>query len=102
MTATEPQLQEGRIVGIAGPVVDIQFPPNALPPINSGVEFDVTVDGETTVVMAEVAQHLGDGRIRVVSLKPTDGLRRAASPFATWAMVSRSPSAMSRSATSGT
>ncbi len=76
MTATEPQLKEGRIVGIAGPVVDIQFPPNSLPPINSGVEFDVTVDGETTVVMAEVAQHLGDGRIRVVALKPTDGLRR--------------------------
>ncbi|MEM9651705.1 MAG: F0F1 ATP synthase subunit beta, partial [Actinomycetota bacterium] len=76
MTATEPQLKDGRIVAIAGPVVDIEFPPGALPEINSAVEFDVTVDGETTTVMAEVAQQLGNGRVRGVALKPTDGLQR--------------------------
>ncbi len=76
MTATEPQLKEGRIVGIAGPVVDIEFPPGALPEINAAVEFDVVVDGETTAVMAEVAQQLGNSRIRAIALKPTDGLRR--------------------------
>ena len=45
MTATEPQLKDGRIVGIAGPVVDVEFPPGHLPEINSQLEFDVTVAG---------------------------------------------------------
>ncbi len=76
MTVTEPQLKEGRIVGIAGPVVDVEFPPSNLPEINGAVEFDVEVAGEVTAVMAEVAQHLGNGRIRAVAMKPTDGLRR--------------------------
>ena len=76
MTATEPQLKEGRIVGIAGPVVDVEFPPGDLPEINNAIEFDVEIGGETIVVMAEVAQQLGRGRVRAVALKPTDGLRR--------------------------
>jgi F-type H+-transporting ATPase subunit beta len=78
MTMTEPStnLAEGRIVGIAGPVVDVEFPRGELPEINFAVEFDVEIDGEVTVVMAEVAQHLGGGRVRAVALKPTDGLRR--------------------------
>jgi F-type H+-transporting ATPase subunit beta len=76
MTATEPQLKTGRIVGIAGPVVDVEFPPGALPEINNAIAFDVTIEGETTRVMAEVAQQLGDGRVRAVALKPTDGLTR--------------------------
>ena len=78
MTMTEPStnLADGRIVGIAGPVVDVEFPRGELPEINFAVEFDVEIDGETSVVMAEVAQHLGNGRIRAVALKPTDGLRR--------------------------
>jgi len=76
MTVTEPQLKEGRIVAIAGPVVDAEFPSGSLPSINHAVEFDVNVDGEVTVVTAEVAQHLGRGRIRAVAMKPTDGLRR--------------------------
>ena len=76
MTATEPQLKTGRIVGIAGPVVDIEFPPSALPEINNAVRFDVTIDDVTTSVMAEVAQQLGNGRVRAIALKPTDGLKR--------------------------
>ncbi|MEZ5228260.1 MAG: F0F1 ATP synthase subunit beta [Acidimicrobiales bacterium] len=76
MTATEPQLKDGRIVGIAGPVVDVEFPPDSLPKINTAIEFDVDVAGETTVVRAEVAQQLGDSRVRAVAMKPTDGLRR--------------------------
>ncbi len=76
MTATEPQLKDGRIVGIAGPVVDVEFPPDSLPRINTAIEFDVEVAGETTIVRAEVAQQLGDSRVRAVALKPTDGLRR--------------------------
>jgi F-type H+-transporting ATPase subunit beta len=76
MTATEPQLKEGRIVAIAGPVVDVEFPSGHLPEINHAVEFDVEVGGQNITVVAEVAQHLGRGRVRAVALKPTDGLRR--------------------------
>jgi F-type H+-transporting ATPase subunit beta len=76
MTATEPQLKQGRIVAIAGPVVDVEFPPDHLPEINHAIEFDVTVDGRTVTVMAEVAQQIGRGRVRAVAMKPTDGLRR--------------------------
>ncbi len=76
MTESSTNLAQGRVVGIAGPVVDVEFPRGELPEINDAVEFDVEIDGETNVVMAEVAQHLGGGRVRAVALKPTDGLRR--------------------------
>ncbi len=76
MTESSTNLAPGRIVAIAGPVVDVEFPRGELPEINFAVEFDVEIDGKTTVVMAEVAQHLGGGRVRAVALKPTDGLRR--------------------------
>ncbi len=76
MTATEPQLKDGRIVGIAGPVVDVEFPPDSLPKINTAIEFTINVAGDDIVVRAEVAQQLGDSRVRAVAMKPTDGLRR--------------------------
>jgi F-type H+-transporting ATPase subunit beta len=76
MTMTDNQLQEGRVVGIAGPVIDVEFPPGALPELNAAVEFDVEIEGETQKILAEVAQQLGHGRVRAVCLKPTDGLKR--------------------------
>ncbi|HYN35275.1 MAG TPA: F0F1 ATP synthase subunit beta [Ilumatobacteraceae bacterium] len=76
MTESTTDLKDGRIVGIAGPVVDVEFPRGALPELNSAVEFDIVLEGETITVMAEVAQQLGEGRIRAVCLKPTDGLVR--------------------------
>ncbi len=69
-------LKEGRIVAIVGPVVDVEFPPDALPEINFALEFDIVVDDQTIVVTAEVAQHIGHNRIRAIAMKPTDGLRR--------------------------
>lgn len=78
MTMTENELQSGRVVGIAGPVIDVEFPRGALPEINTALEFDVTLEGDTIVVLAEVAQQLGNGRVRAVCMKPTDGLVRGA------------------------
>jgi len=78
MTVTEPELKDGRIVAIAGPVVDVEFPPGALPGINTALEFTITADGEDTIVRAEVAQQIGDGRVRAIAMKPTDGLVRGA------------------------
>jgi F-type H+-transporting ATPase subunit beta len=78
MTMTENDRKEGRVVAIAGPVIDVEFPRGSLPELNSAVEFEVTLEGETTTVLAEVAQQLGNGRVRAVCLKPTDGLTRGA------------------------
>ena len=75
-SVTEGDLKSGRIVGIAGPVVDVEFPPDGLPPINTQIEFNVEVDGETINVPAEVAQQIGDSRVRAIAMKPTDGLTR--------------------------
>ena len=77
MTMTDtPSLKAGRIVAIAGPVVDVEFPPGAIPGINTALEFDIVIEGTTTHVRAEVAQQIGDSRVRAIALKPTDGLRR--------------------------
>ena len=81
MTATaEPttELKNGRVVAIYGPVVDVEFPPDALPEINHALEMDIELEGETITVTAEVAQQIGEGRVRAVCLKPTDGLTRGA------------------------
>ena len=67
---------EGRVVAIAGPVVDVEFPPGTLPEINFAVELELEVDGERSTITAEVAQQIGEGRVRCICLRPTDGLRR--------------------------
>jgi len=79
MTMTEDNAtatKDGRVVAIAGPVIDVEFPRGSLPELNSAVEFDIQLDGETIKVLAEVAQQLGGSRVRAVCLKPTDGLVR--------------------------
>ena len=73
---TDTALTEGRIVGIAGPVIDAEFPQGELPEINTALEFDVVVDGSTVTIVAEVAQQIGDSRVRAIAMKPTDGLTR--------------------------
>ena len=75
----EPQanrLKDGRVVSIAGPVVDVEFPPDSIPEINFALEFTVDVEGDEVVITAEVAQHIGNFRVRAIAMKPTDGLRR--------------------------
>ena len=76
MAPEKTTLETGRVVAIAGPVVDIEFPPHALPEINHAVEMDIVIDGETVVVTGEVAQQIGEGRVRCVCMKPTEGLVR--------------------------
>ncbi len=76
MTENEPKLKDGRVIAIAGPVVDIEFPHDAIPEINFAVEMTIEVGGESVVVTAEIAQQLGHGRVRAVCMKPTDGLQR--------------------------
>ncbi len=72
------ELKEGRVVAIAGPVIDVEFPPDGLPEINAALETDIELEGEAITITAEVAQQIGDSRVRAICLKPTDGLRRGA------------------------
>jgi F-type H+-transporting ATPase subunit beta len=78
VTENETKLKEGRVVAIAGPVVDIEFPHDGIPEINHAVQMTIDIAGESVVVTAEIAQQLGFGRVRAVCLKPTDGLTRGA------------------------
>ncbi len=71
-------MSRGRIVKVAGPVVDVEFPPETLPEISHALEVDVAVGDETQTITCEVAQHLGESRVRAIALKPTDGLVRGA------------------------
>jgi F-type H+-transporting ATPase subunit beta len=68
----------GRVVQIIGPVVDVEFEEQHLPPIYQALRitsegFDVP---EPIDVVCEVQQHLGEGRVRAVSMLPTDGMVR--------------------------
>jgi F-type H+/Na+-transporting ATPase subunit beta len=78
MTVTEDttKLKDGRVVAIAGPVIDVEFPPDGVPSINTALEMTITVDGQAQQVRAEVAQQIGESRVRAICLRPTDGLVR--------------------------
>jgi F-type H+-transporting ATPase subunit beta len=73
-------MNEGRIVEVIGPVVDVEFAPGKLPAIFSALEVpekqltDIVSYSQRLVL--EVAQHLGESRVRSVALSATDGLTR--------------------------
>jgi F-type H+-transporting ATPase subunit beta len=67
---------DGRIIRVTGPVVDVEFPPGDLPEINHALTFERESAGRTVTVTAEVAQHIGDHRVRAVCMQPTDGVMR--------------------------
>ncbi len=73
-----PDTNTGTVVQVIGPVVDVQFAENKLPKIYNAVR--ITSDGfkvpEPLDVVTEVQQHLGEGRVRCVAMKPTEGLVR--------------------------
>jgi F-type H+-transporting ATPase subunit beta len=73
----------GRVARVIGPVVDIEFPADAMPEIYNAlhVELDLSDQGEgegASVLTLEVALHLGDNLVRAISMQPTDGLVRGA------------------------
>ncbi len=68
----------GRIVKVAGPVIDVEFPADALPEINTAIEVDIEIGGEQRTVISEVAAQLGDSQVRAVAMAPTDGIVRGA------------------------
>jgi F-type H+-transporting ATPase subunit beta len=68
----------GRVEQVTGVVIDAVFPDD-LPGIYSAVTIETAAgdgDGETTELVCEVQQHLGDDRVRAVAMDATDGIRR--------------------------
>ncbi|MDQ3907907.1 MAG: F0F1 ATP synthase subunit beta, partial [Acidobacteriota bacterium] len=68
----------GKVVQVIGPVIDVEFDEKHLPPIytalrvvSEGFEVPHPID-----IVCEVEQHLGEGRVRTVSMKPTEGVVR--------------------------
>jgi F-type H+-transporting ATPase subunit beta len=68
----------GKVIQVAGPAVDIQFAEGQVPVIYTAIR--ITSEGfdapEPIDVVCEVAQHLGEGRVRTIALQPTDGMVR--------------------------
>ncbi|EAT58599.1 F0F1 ATP synthase subunit beta [Chlorobium sp. BLA1] len=69
-------MQEGKISQIIGPVVDVDFPEGRLPSILDALTI-TRPDG--TKLVLETQQHLGEERVRTVSMESTDGLVRGTS-----------------------
>jgi F-type H+/Na+-transporting ATPase subunit beta len=68
----------GKVIQVAGPAVDIEFPEGQIPVIRTAIRitsagFDVP---EPINIICEVAQHIGESRVRTIALQPTDGLVR--------------------------
>jgi len=76
--STATQTAIGKVIQVAGPAVDIQFPEGQIPVIYTAIR--ITSEGfnvpDPIDIVCEVAQHIGEGRVRTIALKPTDGLVR--------------------------
>ncbi|MEO0108956.1 MAG: F0F1 ATP synthase subunit beta, partial [candidate division WOR-3 bacterium] len=77
-SATQLPPGKGRVVQVIGPVVDIEFPEGRLPEIENAVviEREKVLADQTAELVLEVAQQIGDRRVRCIALASTDGLRR--------------------------
>jgi F-type H+-transporting ATPase subunit beta len=67
-------MADGKVTQIIGTVVDVEFPPDALPGLYNAIEIDMA--GDTLV--AEVEQHMGNNWVRCLAMDATEGLRRGA------------------------
>lgn len=66
----------GKVIQIIGPVIDCEFEEQHLPKIYNCVIIEGEAGGNTIRVSTEVQQHLGESRVRCISMQPTDGMVR--------------------------
>ena len=74
----------GTVIQIMGPVLDIRFGENQLPQLLSAIE----VPNGDNIIVAEVAQHIGDNVVRCIAMSSTDGLQRGTPATDTGAPIS--------------
>src|SRR3954466_11132816 len=68
----------GRVARVIGPVVDVEFPEDSIPEMYNALKVDLTLGDVTTTITLEVSLHIGEGMVRAISMRPTDGLVRGA------------------------
>ena len=78
----------GRVARVIGPVLDIEFSSDSMPAIYNALLVDTVVAGTSETLTLEVAQHIGDGMVRAISLRPTDGVVRGSTVTDTGASIS--------------
>jgi F-type H+-transporting ATPase subunit beta len=77
MAAT--QANQGKVIQVIGPVVDVEFPPGKLPKILTALTVtNQSISQAEDNLVLEVAQHLGESVVRAVAMDTTDGLVRGA------------------------
>ncbi len=77
-------MAEGTVRQIIGTVVDIEFPPDALPELYNAIEMEL----EGGKLIAEVEQYLGNNWVRCLAMDSTDGLRRGTKALDTGSAIS--------------
>lgn len=75
---------EGKIIQVIGPVLDIRFSTGQLPNLLNAIE----IDNHGKRLVAEVSQHIGDDTVRCISMSSTDGLVRGDKAIDTGAAIS--------------
>jgi len=80
----------GKVIQVIGPVVDVEFTEGHLPAIYNALRVvsEPGHVGDAVDVIVEVQQHLGEGRVRAVAMKPTDGMQRGMAAQDTGAAIS--------------
>src|SRR5216684_3967137 len=72
----------GKVIQVAGPAVDVEFPEGQIPVIRTAIR--IISDGfkvpDPVDIICEVAQHIGESRVRTIALQPADGLVRGMKP----------------------
>jgi F-type H+-transporting ATPase subunit beta len=72
----EKSSENGRVVRVIGPVVDVEFPRGSIPELFNALHAEIELEAVAKTLTLEVAQHLGDNLVRTISMQPTDGLVR--------------------------
>jgi F-type H+-transporting ATPase subunit beta len=81
-------MNTGKIVQVIGPVVDVKFTNETIPPIYQALTVDFTVSGKAEKLTLEIQQHLGDGVARAIAMSSSEGLQRGMSVLDTGAPIS--------------
>jgi F-type H+-transporting ATPase subunit beta len=83
-------MNEGSIIQVIGPVVDVQFPEGKIPAVLNAIHIPrkSVEDGTESLLVCEVQQHLGEDRVRTVAMDTTDGLVRGMKVIDTGAPIS--------------
>jgi len=69
--------ENGKVVQVMGPVVDVEFTPGMLPEIFTALRVtNAAIDERDDNLVLEVALHLGENTVRCVAMDTTDGLVR--------------------------